>query len=81
MISTIDMMQNCRNMYLQVQQTPKPEAQFPSASPPDSLHSGPVRQRPLVFGSVTLVVPHSIFGKFRTEKMENDSEISIKIII
>ena len=48
MISTIDMMQNCRNMYLQVQQTPKPEAQLPALTPPLLEHSSLKKKSPFL---------------------------------
>ena len=53
------------NHYVVKQQTPKPEAQFPEAVPPWSVHSSAVIHSPLIVGSMTVV--HSSFGKVTTE--------------
>ena len=59
----------CYNYYVVKQQTPKPEAQFPEAVPPWSVHSSDVMHSPLIVGS--MVVVHSSLGNVTTENKEN----------
>merc|ERR1711935_1010137 len=57
------------------QQTPNPEAQFPSGFPPLAVHSSVVRQRPLTGApvvKVVIVVAHSSLGNDTNENKEND---------
>ena len=61
----------CHNYYVVKQQTPKPEAQFPEAVPPWSVHSSAVIHSPLIVGSMTVV--HSSFGNVTTENKEKAS--------
>ena len=61
----------CCDYYVVKQQTPKPEAQFPEAVPPWSVHSSAVIHSPLIVGSMTVV--HSSFGNVTTENKEKAS--------
>ena len=54
------------------QQTPKPEAQFPSFVPPASPHSVADKHVPKVKSSVAEV--HCLFGNDTTERIDNCSE-------
>ena len=55
--------------YLNVQQTPKPEAQLPAAEPPALVHSSDLRHIPIVV--VSVVVLHSSLSNETTEKSDN----------
>jgi hypothetical protein len=58
--------------YLNMQQTPNPEAQFPSTLPPWLLQSSVDRQTPLM--ELSELTVHSLLGNVTTEKSEKDSE-------
>ena len=60
------------------QQTPKPEAQLPEATPPSAVHSSAVLQTPCDL--VVEVVVHSLFGKVTTENNENAPENKLFLI-
>ena len=64
-----------KHLYVVKQQTPKPEAQLPDASPPLSVQSSPVLQIPLMVGS--MIVVHSLLRKVTTENNENASESNL----
>lgn len=60
----------CRIWHLQTQQTPKPPAHGPLATPPRSRHSLAARQVPLS----PETAPHSRFSKRTTEKSERTAK-------
>ena len=55
--------------YVNVQQTPKPEAQLPAEEPPALVHSSDLRHTPIVV--VSVVVLHSSLSNDTTEKSDN----------
>ena len=67
---------------LLIQQTPKPEAQFPCAcaiTSPSFEHSSAVTQIPVMAGVVSVV--HSALGNVTTENKENASKKKTQMLI
>ena len=72
--------------YVTIQQTPKPEAQFPDASPPSSVHCSDVTHSPNMgsppapWPMAPIAVTHAVFGNVTTENRENAPKIDERMV-